>query len=435
MKMETWNLYDSLEEDFHSVPGWGSTGEESDMSSEGNPCSPSSCWSSGSSSWEEEMILDFLFSQQNGLVDPLEEQKPVVATGEEDALQESAFSAAELFMDGKLDSGVAGMNTDLLGCAVAEKDQMVVLGVDLTHLGDFKEEPGMAAVRLPSVDTFQPLLKNHSTPRGCVSLSNRVSLDINANHIGLTSPYSNNGMVANNNQSYCNSLSDNHHNYASYQRADNYGTPTHQAKLTFSNSVTREGSSVSRLTKPVVSLLSEGNNSYTTITSRTPTTSAAASHPSGSDLLATVTGLPSPTSACGAPTVVPVGSTHPASLLPNLTIDGTATSPTSAATTAVLSRQTVGIQDEKIHPCTYPGCNKVYSKSSHLKAHLRRHTGEKPFVCTWPGCCWRFSRSDELARHKRSHSGVKPYQCRLCEKRFSRSDHLSKHQKVHLRKR
>ncbi|XP_050040067.1 uncharacterized protein [Dermacentor andersoni] len=98
---------------------------------------------------------------------------------------------------------------------------------------------------------------------------------------------------------------------------------------------------------------------------------------------------------------------------------------------AAVSADSDSLRRRKVHKCDFEGCQKVYTKSSHLKAHKRTHTGEKPYTCTWEGCTWKFARSDELTRHFRKHTGQKPFKCQLCQRSFSRSDHLSLHMKRH----
>ncbi|XP_049583454.1 transcription factor Sp3a isoform X2 [Syngnathus scovelli] len=93
-----------------------------------------------------------------------------------------------------------------------------------------------------------------------------------------------------------------------------------------------------------------------------------------------------------------------------------------------------GMGKKKQHICHITGCGKVYGKTSHLRAHLRWHSGERPFVCTWMYCGKRFTRSDELQRHRRTHTGEKKFMCPECSKRFMRSDHLAKHIKTHQNK-
>ncbi|GLH10629.1 Protein glass [Gryllus bimaculatus] len=91
------------------------------------------------------------------------------------------------------------------------------------------------------------------------------------------------------------------------------------------------------------------------------------------------------------------------------------------------SEEGAGGRTPKKHPCAQ--CGKAFATPSHLRTHVRTHSGTKPFRC--PDCAAAFAQSNNLRRHLRTHTRERPYKCAQCDCAFRDSSHLQRHRLLH----
>jgi uncharacterized Zn-finger protein len=68
---------------------------------------------------------------------------------------------------------------------------------------------------------------------------------------------------------------------------------------------------------------------------------------------------------------------------------------------ASFTNQDATVVSKRSHPCTWPGCGKLFLRKTDVTRHLRIHLNERPFVCEWPNCGKSFMQRSAMKIHYR----------------------------------